>query len=334
VVTAPGMSRAVLLLAMAVLCGAPARADEAAFRNFMNAAGESSKHNDHAAAASMYEAAVRSAEALGAPDARLASALFGLGRAKRALHEYAPAEASLQRALGILEAAGDAARDPLSLVLHGLGDLYHVQGRLREAETFYRRELALLEQINGPEHPSLARVLSNSLATIYRAQRRDDETGAAYGRALAILQKALPPADVRIGLALIDLAEWYNKLENYAQAEGYYRSGIPILQTHFPPAHSRILYLLQDWGLVNQMLGRRSEAEAVYKMLLHIVEKAGGERHPSVGAALNNLVGLYETQGRQAEANALRRRMLDVGNTHFRGMPYRPYEVPPSQPRR
>ncbi len=91
-------------------------------------------------------------------------------------------------------------------------------------------------------------MLSNGLAAIYRAQARDDETGAAYACALAILQKALPPADVRIGLALIDLAEWYNKLENYAQAEGYYRSGIPILQAHFPPAHNRLLYLLQDWG--------------------------------------------------------------------------------------
>ncbi len=80
------------------------------------------------------------------------------------------------------------------------------------------------------------------------------------------------------------------------------------------------------------MLSRRSEAEAVYKMLLHLVEKAGGERHPSVGAALNNLVGLYETGGRQAEADALRKRMLDVGNTHCRGMPYVPYQGPP--PRR
>jgi hypothetical protein len=45
-------------------------------------------------------------------------------------------------------------------------------------------------------------------------------------------------------------------------------------------------------------------------------------------------VGLYETQGRQAEADALRQRMLDVGNTHFRGTPYLPYEVPPSRGRR
>jgi tetratricopeptide (TPR) repeat protein len=323
--------------ALAVFCASvvlaavvPAHADEAAWRNFMTAAADSAQSGDHNAAAAMLEDAIKHAETFGGSDPRLAAALYAMGRAKRGLHDYVPAEVNYLRALGILENAGPGARQQSAAVLNGLGEIRQLQGRLADAESYYTRELGLLEQISGADHPAVAFALSNNLAALYRAQARNDEVVAVYKRVLAILEKSVPPNDSRLGLALTDLAEWYMHLHRYPEAEAYYRRGIPIMQATFPPAHARVLYLIQDWGQVNQLQGRYGEAERIYKMLLAIVEKAYGERHPSVAAALNNLVGVYQMQGRQAEAAAARKRMLELGNTQFRGQPYVPDQgLPP-----
>lgn len=85
--------------------------------------------------------------------------------------------------------------------------------------------------------------------------------------------------------------------------------------------------------MVTQMQGRYREAETVYKLMLTVIEKAYGAEHPNVGIALNNVVGLYEIQGRQTDADAVRKRMLELSNTPFRGLPYVPYQVPQGRKR-
>ena len=317
------------------LCNAHAAAkgDEAVYRNYMAAASELTKRDDHAGAISQLAAAVSNAEAFGANDLRLASALYALGRARRALHDYAPAEASYLRALDILDRAAGDVRERMAAVLNGLGEINQLRGRYDDAEGYYEEELAVREQIAGPHHPSVAYVLSNNLAAIYRFQARHADVEATYRRSLAILDKSVPPTDTQLGLALIDLAEWCLRMSKYAEAETYYRRGIPIVQAMFPPAHFRVLQLMEDWGSVNFLQGRYADAESTYKTLLTTVEKSLGEQHPSVGAALNNLVALYETQGRNDVAEAARKRMLEVSNVSFRGLPYVPMQVQPGRRR-
>jgi tetratricopeptide (TPR) repeat protein len=320
----------------ALLFTVESRADDAIWRNHMATAAEATKRGDHAAAVQMYEAAAKQAElsAAGAVrDVQLTATYTGLAQAYRAQHMYKPAEAHYLRALALLESLKGLLPEQNATVLNGLGDLYRLQGRYAEAESYYRRELAILEKTLGAGHPAVAQALSNNLAALYRVQARREETEAIYLRSLAIMEKAVPATDERLGLALIDLAEWYQGQQRYAEAEQYYRRGIHILQAAFPAAHPRILLLLQDWGTVTQLLGRYRDAEAVYGLMLSLIEKAFGAQHPNVGVALNNFVGLYEIQGRQAEADAVRKRMLELRNTQYRGKPYVPYQVPPARKR-
>ena len=315
---------------MALLVSVRAGADEVAYRNFMTAAAASAQRGDHGAAAAMLEGAIKHAEPFGPHDLRLAAALYAMGRAKRGLHDFVAAEAAYQRALNILDNAGSGARQQTAAVLNGLGEIAQLQIRLADAESHYKRELVLLEQLSGPHHPAVAVALSNNLAAVYRAQGRNADVEAAYKRALAILEQSVPANDSRLGLTLIDLAEWCKETNKLAEAEGYFRRGIPIMQASFAPGQTRLLYLIQDWGQLNQLLGRYREAEPIYRMLLAMVEKQYGEQHPSVAVALNNLVGLFQMQGRHAEADALRQRMLALGNTQYRGRPYVPDQgLPP-----
>ena len=56
------------------------------------------------------------------------------------------------------------------LVLDGLGRCLHIQGRLEEAETFFRESLRFLEELFGPNHIHVAGGLQN-LARLRSAGR-------------------------------------------------------------------------------------------------------------------------------------------------------------------
>ena len=82
------------------------------------------------------------------------------------------------------------------LVLDGLGRCLHIQGRLEEAETFFRESLRFLEELFGPNHIHVAGGLQN-LARL-RSERGECEEAATLGeRALDILKQNLPADDLR-----------------------------------------------------------------------------------------------------------------------------------------
>ena len=76
------------------------------------------------------------------------------------------------------------------LVLDGLGRCLHIQGRLEEAETFFRESLRFLEELFGPNHIHVAGGLQNlarlSGENVKRPQR------SANGRS-TFLSKTCPP---------------------------------------------------------------------------------------------------------------------------------------------
>ena len=78
------------------------------------------------------------------------------------------------------------------LVLDGLGRCLHIQGRLEEAEAFFRESLRLLEELFGPNHIHVAGGLQN-LARL-RSERGECEEAATLGRRRSpSLRKTCPP---------------------------------------------------------------------------------------------------------------------------------------------
>ena len=59
---------------------------------------------------------------------------------------------------------------------------------LKEAETSFKRALAIAEKLGGPEHPEVALCL-NRLASVYRAQGKDAEAERLEARAKTIQSK-------------------------------------------------------------------------------------------------------------------------------------------------
>ncbi len=69
--------------------------------------------------------------------------------------------------------------------LNNLAELYRAQGNYAEAEPLYRRSLAILAKVLGPEHPDVATTLEN-YAALLRATGRSDGAAELEGRANAI----------------------------------------------------------------------------------------------------------------------------------------------------
>jgi Tfp pilus assembly protein PilF len=88
--------------------------------------------------------------AAAADKAALASILDALGR---------PGEAD---ALAVFERAYGTAHFDVAVNLHNLAAIAHRRGDLAQAETLYRRALAIKEDVLGHDHPELVTTLNNS----------------------------------------------------------------------------------------------------------------------------------------------------------------------------
>jgi tetratricopeptide (TPR) repeat protein len=90
--------------------------------------------------------------------------------------------------------------------------------RLREAESLYRRGLAIDEQSFGLEHPRVATHLNN-LATLLKASGRLGEAEPLFRRALAIDEQNFGSNHPSVGTDLNNLAALLEQTNRFEEAE-------------------------------------------------------------------------------------------------------------------
>ena len=95
---------------------------------------------------------------------------------------------------------------------------YRDQGRQSDAESLFKRVLAMYEKALGPDHPGVATALNN-LAVLYQEQGRAAEAEPLAKRALAMREKAFGPDHPQLLNAIHNLAELYRTLGRNAEAE-------------------------------------------------------------------------------------------------------------------
>ncbi len=190
--------------------------------------------------------------------------------------------------------------------------MYLTQGRYEEAESLYKRSLAITEKVLGPEHPNIATCLRN-LSLIYGRQGRYAEAETLYKQSLEISEKALGPEHLVIALSLNSLASLYGEQDRHAEAEPLYKRSSEILENLLGPEHPDLAWSLGGLAESYQMQDRYYEAEPLYRRALNIAEKALRPEHPYVTELLNNLVALYDEQGRLQDALPLVRQGIDQG---------------------
>ena len=203
-----------------------------------------------------------------------------------------------------------------AVALYNLATMLRYANRLAEAETLYRRALAIDEAIYGADHPQTATDL-NRLAQLLQATNRLNEAETIFRRVLGIREKTSGHDHPETATALNNLALLLQETNRSVQAEQLYRRALVIAERDPTPDQALLMATLNNLAALLVNTNRPAEAELHYRRALTMREKIDGPDHPDVAIALNNLALLLEARNRLAEAEALYRRALAIDEKSF-----------------
>ncbi|MGH9352510.1 MAG: tetratricopeptide repeat protein [Terriglobia bacterium] len=184
------------------------------------------------------------------------------------------------------------------------------QARFGEAAAHYESALRELEAF-GFSDPRFASTL-NSLAGVYGAQHRYDETESLYRHVLALRKSAFGPQSIQVAQTLNDLAALYAAACKWAEAERSYKEALVIAEAARGPEDISLCAGLNNLALLYKNEQRTDEALPLFQRALRIGLKAFGQAHPFVATSLNNLAAICVDRGKYAEAEALFKQSLDI----------------------
>jgi tetratricopeptide (TPR) repeat protein/CHAT domain-containing protein len=193
--------------------------------------------------------------------------------------------------------------------LHMLGVRYAAQGKLDEAEAFYKRALAVHESAPGVNQINIATLLNN-LGNLYRSQAKYRDAESFYKRALAIREKT--PGQPNVPKTLDNLADLYRLQGKYSDAEALFKRALNINEAALGGTNPDVATTLNNLARVYRDQGKYSDAEGLLKRALNIKEKALGGSHPDVAPTLDNLAQVYRHQGKYSDAEGLFKRALNI----------------------
>ena len=202
--------------------------------------------------------------------------------------------------------SGEAAR-----LLNQTGLYLNDRAKYAEAESLYKRAIAMGEKTLGAEHPNVATRLNN-LAALYWNQGKYTEAEPLYQRAIAIGEKTLGAEHPDLATRLNNLALLYANQGKYIKAEPLYQRAIAIDEKTLGTEHPGVATDLNNLANLYWNQGKYAEAEPLYQRALKISEKTLGPEHPALAIRYNNLALLYRAQGKYAEAEPLYQRALKI----------------------
>ena len=113
-------------------------------------------------------------------------------------------------------------------------------------------------------------------------------------------------------ISLGNLANLYDVMGDYAQAEPLLRQAMQITKKTLGELHPDYAHSLNSLGLRYYSMGDYVQAEPLLRQSIDIRKKALGEQHPDYALSLNNLGGLYQAMGDTAQADPLYRQALAI----------------------
>jgi tetratricopeptide (TPR) repeat protein len=188
--------------------------------------------------------------------------------------------------------------------------------RYEDAETLFRRALAIDEASYGPDHPKMAIDLNN-LAGLLKDTNRLAEAEPLIRRALAIDEASYGPDHPDVARDLNILALLLKDTNRLAEAEPLFRRALAIDEASYGPDHPDVAIGLGNLAQLLQATNRLAEAEPLFRRALAIDEASYGPDHPDVAIDLNNLAQLLQDTNRLAEAEPMMRRALAIDEASF-----------------
>lgn len=265
-----------------------------------------------------------------------------LGRFYEAQGFYERAEPYFENCLEISKNRFGEKSHYVLLSFNNLATLYLSQGKYKEAEVIFTKDLAL-KNIEGMEENFISIVFNNisrlytkqgryeeakfflikaleltkenlgeetpnrvirlnNLAEIYRCQGKYTEAFSIASKALDLCKNLLNNKHPFIPVILNNLANTYFSQGKYKEAEDYYLQSCELDKELYGEDSLDITIDFNNLANLYKIQRKYKEAEKYYLQSLNISRKILGEEHPDIAVTLNNLGLLYRNQGKYEEA--------------------------------
>jgi len=231
----------------------------------------------------------------------MAHALLLLGIVRIAQRKQPEAEAAWRQGLAV---AGAASRWQAKIMLH-LSKLSSTQGRMVEAERYYRQALAVCEPDSSCPRQLWANITILT-GNLYAEQGRKSEAQVLARRIRDALRGM--PVDSDNVTQVNDLAYLLQRLGDAGEAEALW--GRIVAARESLPNHLGLGRALAGLAGTRMTQGRLAEARDLY---LQAIDTRGLQSDANEMAdALNGLAGVYDKEGRSGGAQAARRRAEEL----------------------
>jgi eukaryotic-like serine/threonine-protein kinase len=174
--------------------------------------------------------------------------------------DYASAERTYRDTIVLVsEANAPAERQELANAHNNLGNVYARQGRLADASTELDRAVAILSQLLGPHHPTVAMALIN-LGNIHYDLGRFTAAAAYHRRAYAIVRDALGDEHPLVAASLGNLGLVMHRLGRDVDAQRMLEEAIALKRRLVGDEHPDVAFAMNNLGEVYRDLGRFEDA--------------------------------------------------------------------------
>ncbi len=228
------------------------------------------------------------------------SVLQGLDAAGK--KDFSKAEQSFLKALRQAEAFGPQ-DTRVGVTLNSLGLLYRAEHKYADAETAYRRAIAIIERAY-PDSIDVANIGYN-LASAMFDEGHAAEALPAIQKSRAIYQRLLGADSLKTAAVLCLEGDAYRIGKRYAEAEPPLRRCAEIREKNKGLNNGDVGDAVQSLARVFAAEGKISTAEARYRLLEKIRENTVGITSPLMADAMEEHAAVLKSMSRDKEAERL-----------------------------
>lgn len=241
------------------------------------------------------------------PEVR-ATVLRTLGKANMARARYTLAESQLDTALALhTRQPGDVGFREAAIDLSVLGALHTQAGRLQQADSVFRRSLALLRLVGDSTSIDFARA-SNDWGLVAIAEGRIRDAAPLIDATLRALRGLGRDSTGEYAIAMGNAALVADNLGKIDDAEQLYRGSLTAFSRVTDRDFFERGYSLHNLALVLSLKGRHDEALTLMKSADSLWKQFLGANHPTVAVSQIGIARVLHAAGRDAQAMPYLRR--------------------------
>jgi tetratricopeptide (TPR) repeat protein len=214
--------------------------------------------------------------------------------------DYGKAEQIFQKALREAERFGPG--DPrVGATLNSVGLVYKAEKRYAEADTSFRRSLAILEKVYGYQSIDVANINFN-IATVLSEQGKSPAALPFLERSLVGYQRQLGPQSLKAASVLCMIGDAYKSAKDWTGAEGPLKQCAAIREANGGVFNAELGDALFSLAVVYDNEGKYALADPRFHLAEKIREKTLGIMSSGLADVLETHSVMLKKMGRDVES--------------------------------